>query len=499
MDTAALTESPAAMPTPPGTMWPIVAALGGVLVVVGLVTYPPVFIFGIIALLGAAIEWISRHERAASADVNTTPTSVAGWPIPGVPAAGRGRRGRSSTRSAGSCCGFEDERAGAFTTIAVLSCWAGSFVAFRPSIRAGDRCRDARSPPRSHRRRGQRRWPGSAIEPHETTKVLAEDGKCTGWPRPRPTRARRSREGAKASIFAEITLTATARSRRKPPAWQRDVAHDHLPTRPMLFRTTATVRWCTDPARSQGRRGHRGHGPQRDGPQPGLHSSDDGGSQMLTFFDPGGERQHGGAVPVHRAGVDGAKIPVTSREQSARRTTARGRDGSHDWPLIVPRRLPPAPASPHCRPGVLSAGAPKDAHGHVQPAYERPADQNLQYPVFVIAGVVGLIVFAAVGWCIPLQGSRQPIPKQTGTPGARDLLTIIPAGSCCSSPSSPSAACSRWPDERRSATSASPASEWWWEATTRSRRLRRMTPRRLSGQMVIPSRTNVLVRAPAAT
>ena len=50
------TESAAARPAPADSMWPIVGALGGVLVVVGLVTYPVVFIFGIIALLG-------RHRR----------------------------------------------------------------------------------------------------------------------------------------------------------------------------------------------------------------------------------------------------------------------------------------------------------------------------------------------------------------------------------------------------------------------------------------------------
>src|SRR4029079_7282121 len=69
MDTAALTDSPAAMRTPPGTIWPIVGAIGGVLVVVGLVTYPPVFIFGIIALLGAAVEWMIEawSDRASAA------------------------------------------------------------------------------------------------------------------------------------------------------------------------------------------------------------------------------------------------------------------------------------------------------------------------------------------------------------------------------------------------------------------------------------------------
>ena len=51
-------------------MWPIVAALGGVLVVVGLVTYPVVFVFGILALLAATVEWmVQAWSERASADV----------------------------------------------------------------------------------------------------------------------------------------------------------------------------------------------------------------------------------------------------------------------------------------------------------------------------------------------------------------------------------------------------------------------------------------------
>src|SRR3954447_15383894 len=68
MDTAALTESPAATRTPSGSIWPLVAAVGGVLVAVGLVSYPPVLIFGIIALVGTTVEWMIEawSERASA-------------------------------------------------------------------------------------------------------------------------------------------------------------------------------------------------------------------------------------------------------------------------------------------------------------------------------------------------------------------------------------------------------------------------------------------------
>ena len=55
--------------------------------------------------------------------------------------------------------------------------------------------------------------------------------------------------------------------------------------------------------------------------------------------------------------------------------------------------------------------------------------QNLQYPVFIIAGVVGLIVFAAVGYVVWRYRDRgQAIPEQThGKPALEIGLTILPA------------------------------------------------------------------------
>jgi cytochrome c oxidase subunit 2 len=55
--------------------------------------------------------------------------------------------------------------------------------------------------------------------------------------------------------------------------------------------------------------------------------------------------------------------------------------------------------------------------------------QNLQLPVFIIAGVVGLIVFAAVGFIVWRYRDRgQAIPEQThGKPALEIGLTILPA------------------------------------------------------------------------
>ncbi len=54
---------------------------------------------------------------------------------------------------------------------------------------------------------------------------------------------------------------------------------------------------------------------------------------------------------------------------------------------------------------------------------------NLQWPVFAIAGVVMLIVMAAIGWAMFKYRDRgQPLPKQThGRPTLEIALTILPA------------------------------------------------------------------------
>jgi len=83
---------------------------------------------------------------------------------------------------------------------------------------------------------------------------------------------------------------------------------------------------------------------------------------------------------------------------------------------------------------VLSAAAAGCARDAPQDTWQ-PAGpnaqkiQNLQYPVFLIAGVVGLIVFATVGYVVWRYRDRgQAIPEQThGKPALEIGLTILPA------------------------------------------------------------------------
>ena len=82
MDTAALTDSAAAARPPGDSIWPAISAVGGVLVVVGLVTYPPIFIFGIIALVAAAVDWmVQAYAERASGDPTFNAAVASASPI----------------------------------------------------------------------------------------------------------------------------------------------------------------------------------------------------------------------------------------------------------------------------------------------------------------------------------------------------------------------------------------------------------------------------------
>jgi hypothetical protein len=69
MDTAAIAECAAARPAPRPSLCPLGGAVGAALVVVGLVTFPVIFVFGIIALLATVVEWmVQGWSERASAD-----------------------------------------------------------------------------------------------------------------------------------------------------------------------------------------------------------------------------------------------------------------------------------------------------------------------------------------------------------------------------------------------------------------------------------------------
>jgi hypothetical protein len=207
-----------------------------------------------------------------------------------------------------------------FATIAVLVLLVGFLVAFRPSIRAGAIgavCTIAAlgliAGGASAALAGQR-----TIEPHETTKVLAEDGKCTEMAETEADKDSSQSVAAKASITAEITLHGDGTLTAKTAGVNGDVTSLTItranPTN-VLFKNDSD-----EPRRLVLDLGTEPKVDEATGDTiPGetvpnqvcTQLADDGGSQLLTFSV---------AVPSWAAaepyafvvpGVDGAKIPVT--------------------------------------------------------------------------------------------------------------------------------------------------------------------------------------------
>lgn len=140
MDEAAQTQSPAAAMPPGVSLWPLTGAAGAVLVVIGIVTYPVVFIFGLIALLAATAEWMVQawSERAsADAGFNEGVRTRIAHPLefPVLAAVGFAIIVYSFSR----IMLFLSKTGGvvAFGLIAVALLAAGFVIAFRPSLRAG--------------------------------------------------------------------------------------------------------------------------------------------------------------------------------------------------------------------------------------------------------------------------------------------------------------------------------------------------------------------------
>jgi hypothetical protein len=211
LDATALTDSAAATRTPPGNIWPIVAAIGGVLIVVGLVSYPAFVVFGVIALFGAALEWmLAAWSERASGDVvyNEEVRGRLAHPLelPMLALVGVGALIYSFSRimlwlskSSGPAL---------FAVIAALVLVVGFIVAFRPSVRSGTIgavCSIAAlglvAAGASAALDGQR-----TIEHHETTGALAQDGKCDLNDETEADQNASQSVAAKASIFAEVTL-----------------------------------------------------------------------------------------------------------------------------------------------------------------------------------------------------------------------------------------------------------------------------------------------------
>ena len=168
---------------------------------------------------------------------------------------------------------------------------------------------------------------------------------------------------------------------------------------------------------------------------------------------------------------------------------------------VVSARMCPDPRRSSPLVDLLVAGCAEDAPQDTwQPAGENAQKiQNLQWPVFLIAGIVGLLVMAAVGWAIYRYRDRgQPIPKQThGRPALEIGLTILPAVILIgiAIPTVGTLMALSKTDDTECYVNVT-GQQWWWEVDypTQPGCGGIDTPIVTSGQMIIPIDTNVLVR-----
>ncbi len=151
--------------------------------------------------------------------------------------------------------------------------------------------------------------------------------------------------------------------------------------------------------------------------------------------------------------------------------------------------------------GALVAGcaqdAPQDTWDPAGPNAQKIHD--LQWPVFLVAGIFGVIVISVIAYVVVRYRDRgQPIPEQThGKPALEIALTILPAliliGVAIPTVGTIMALADT--DDTECIVNVT-GQQWWWEMDYPSQDGCGGidTPIVTSGQMVIPSGTPVLVR-----
>jgi cytochrome c oxidase subunit 2 len=160
-----------------------------------------------------------------------------------------------------------------------------------------------------------------------------------------------------------------------------------------------------------------------------------------------------------------------------------------------------AKIAPFAAGGMLIAGCAEDAAQDTwDPAGPNAQEiHNLQWPVFLIAGIVGLIVFVFVAIIVVKFRDRgQAIPEQThGKPALEITLTIIPALILIgvAIPSVGTLMALNDTSDTECVVNVT-GQQWWWEIDypVQDGCGGISTPIVTSGQMVIPTDTAVLVR-----
>ena len=144
--------------------------------------------------------------------------------------------------------------------------------------------------------------------------------------------------------------------------------------------------------------------------------------------------------------------------------------------------------------------APQDTWQPAGPNAEQI--DNLQRPVFYVAGVVGVIVFAAVAWAMYRYRDRgQAIPEQThGKPALEIVLTVIPVLILLGVAIPTAGAIFKLAKTSDTEMTINvTGQQWWWEydypaAGSNIEQYGITAPIVTSGQLVIPENTKVLLR-----
>ncbi len=151
--------------------------------------------------------------------------------------------------------------------------------------------------------------------------------------------------------------------------------------------------------------------------------------------------------------------------------------------------------------GLLVAGCADEAPQNTwDPAGPNAQSiHDLQWPVFLIAGIVGLIVFVVAGYAVwRFRDRGQPIPEQThGKPALEIGLTILPALILIgvAIPTVGTVLSLSDTDDTECVVNVT-GQQWWWEMDypVQDGCGGIDTPIVTSGQMVIPADTPVLIR-----
>jgi cytochrome c oxidase subunit 2 len=152
--------------------------------------------------------------------------------------------------------------------------------------------------------------------------------------------------------------------------------------------------------------------------------------------------------------------------------------------------------------GMVLTGCAKNApQDYFRPAGKNARDiNNLQVPVFIIAGVVGVIVMVLIAFIVfKFKDRGQDIPEQThGNPKLEIALTILPA-LILAGVAVPTVVTVFKLDKKADTQCIVDVTgqQWWWEYDYVSGPCGPLTigePIVTAGELVIPTKTNVLLR-----